>query len=188
MDIDRIQKATRMLLEAVGENPDRKGLRETPRRVARMYEEILGGMAQDPAKMLGKIFHEEYDELVLVRGVPVFSLCEHHLLPFVGEAHVAYLADGKRVVGISKIARLVDIYARRLQLQERFTGQIADTLMEALHPRGVMVIVEAQHLCMSMRGVKKQGARIVTSAMRGIFLRDIRTRTEALNLIMSTPK
>jgi len=153
-----------------------------------MYEEIFGGLAQDPASVLGKIFHEPYDQLVLVRSIPLFSMCEHHLLPFVGQAHVAYLPDGRRVVGISKIARLVEIYAKRPQIQERLTNQVADTLMDALHPRGVMVVIEAEHLCMTMRGIRKPGTRIVTSAMRGIFLKDIRTRTEALDLIMNTSR
>ncbi len=188
MDLEKIRKAARLILEAIGENPDRKGLRETPRRVARMYEEIFSGLSQDPAAVLGKIFHEKYDQLVLVRSIPLFSVCEHHLLPFVGEAHVAYLPDGSRVVGISKIARLVEIYAKRPQIQERLTNQVADTLMDALHPRGAMVVIEAEHLCMTMRGIRKPGTRIVTSAMRGIFLRDIRTRTEALDLIMNTRK
>jgi len=186
MDRGKIRKATRLLLEAIGENPDRKGLRDTPRRVARMYEEIFGGISQNPSAVLGKIFHEPYDQLVLVRSIPLFSMCEHHLLPFIGEAHVAYLPDGRRVVGISKIARLVEIYARRPQIQERLTSQVADTLMDALHPRGVMVVIEAEHLCMTMRGIRKPGTRIVTSAMRGIFLKDIRTRTEALDLIMNS--
>ncbi|MFA5645794.1 MAG: GTP cyclohydrolase I FolE [Candidatus Ratteibacteria bacterium] len=178
-----IEKAIRTILREIGENPKRQGLKETPERVARMYEEILSGMKRDPEKILGKVFYEEYNELVLLKNIPLFSLCEHHLLPFYGEAHIAYLPEGKRVVGISKLARLVDAYAQRLQLQERLTTQIADTIMKVLRPQGTMVIVEAEHMCMLMRGIKKPGAKVVTSAVRGIFMRDIRTRTEALNLI-----
>jgi len=178
-----IEKAIRTILQEIGENPKRQGLKETPKRVARMYEEILSGMKRDPEKILGKVFYEEYNELVLLKNIPLFSLCEHHLLPFYGEAHIAYLPEGKRVVGISKLARLVDAYAQRLQLQERLTTQIADTIMKVLRPQGAMVIVEAEHMCMLMRGIKKPGSKVVTSAVRGIFMRDIRTRTEALNLI-----
>ena len=178
-----IEKAIRTILREIGENPKRQGLKETPERVARMYEEILSGMKRDPEKILGKVFYEEYNELVLLKNIPLFSLCEHHLLPFYGEAHIAYLPEGKRVVGISKLARLVDAYAQRLQLQERLTTQIADTIMKVLRPQGTMVIVEAEHMCMLMRGIKKPGSKVVTSAVRGIFMRDIRTRTEALNLI-----
>jgi len=185
MEKKKIEKAIKMLLEGIGENPNRKGLKETPKRFARMCEEIFGGLNQEPKKVLGKIFHENYNELVLVKDIPLFSMCEHHLLPFFGKAHVAYLPDGKRVIGISKIARLVDVFAKRPQLQERLTNQIADTLMEILNPQGVMVIIEAEHLCMIMRGIKKLGSKITTSAMRGIFLKDIRTRTEALDLIIA---
>ncbi len=185
MDLEKIQQAVRMILEAIGENPNRKGLKETPRRVARMYEEICAGLNENPEQVLGKIFYEDYNELVLVKNIPLYSLCEHHLLPFYGQACVAYLPDGKRVIGISKIARLVEICAKRPQVQERLTTQIADTLMKALNPRGAMVVIQAEHMCMIMRGIKKPGTKIVTSAMRGIFLRDIRTRTEALDLIMS---
>jgi len=184
MNQKKICSAVKIILEAVGENPERKGLKETPRRVAKMYEEILGGIKENPGKILGKVFHEDYNELVLIKNIPLYSVCEHHLLPFYGEIHIAYLPDGKRVVGISKIARLVEVFARRLQLQERLTNQIADTIMKVLNPQGTMVVIEAEHMCMIMRGVKKSGTKIVTSAMRGIFLRDIRTRTEALDLIM----
>ncbi|MCM8815429.1 MAG: GTP cyclohydrolase I FolE [Candidatus Omnitrophica bacterium] len=180
-----IEKAVKKILEAIGEDPLRKGLRDTPKRVARMYLDIFSGIHEDPEAIFGKVFHEQYNELVLLRDIPLYSMCEHHLLPFFGRAHIAYLPDGKRIVGISKLARLVDVYAKRLQIQERLTNQIADTIMKVLQPRGAMVIIEAEHMCMIIRGVKKTGTKIVTSAMRGIFLRDIRTRSEALNLIMS---
>ncbi|HOL67182.1 MAG TPA: GTP cyclohydrolase I FolE, partial [bacterium] len=179
-----IEKAVRLLLEAIGENPERRGLKETPRRVARMYQELFSGLAQKPEEVLGKVIHEDYNELVLVKDIPLFSMCEHHLLPFIGRAHVAYLPEGRRVVGISKLARLVDICSRRPQVQERLTTQIVENIMKALLPRGAMVVIEAEHLCMIMRGIQKPGSKVVTSAMRGIFLRDIRTRTEALELMM----
>jgi len=184
MNREKIEKAVKQILEGIGENVNRKGLKETPRRVAKMLEEILSGYKQDPKKILGKVFYEEFNELVLVKDIPFYSLCEHHILPFFGKAHIAYIPDGKKVVGISKFARLVDVFTKRLQLQERMTNQIADTIMETLTPQGAMVVIEAEHLCMIMRGVKKPGSKIVTSAMRGIFLRDLRTRAEALNLIM----
>lgn len=184
MNREKIEKAVKQILESIGENVNRKGLKETPRRVAKMLEEILSGYKQDPKKILGKVFYEEFNELVLVKDIPFYSLCEHHILPFFGKAHIAYIPDGKKVVGISKFARLVDVFTKRLQLQERMTNQIADTIMETLTPQGAMVVIEAEHLCMIMRGVKKPGSKIVTSAMRGIFLRDLRTRAEALNLIM----
>lgn len=180
-----IEKAIRNILETIGENPTRKGLRDTPKRVARMYKDLFSGLHTNPEEILGKLFHEEYNELVLLKEIPVYSMCEHHLLPFFGQAHIAYLPDGKRIVGISKLARLVDVYAKRPQVQERLTNQIADTIMKVLQPRGTMVVIEAEHMCMIMRGVKKPGTKVVTSAMRGIFLRDIRTRSEALNLIMA---
>lgn len=184
MNREKIEKAVKQILEGIGENVNRKGLKETPRRVAKMLEEILSGYKQDPKKILGKVFYEEFNELVLVKDIPFYSLCEHHILPFFGKAHIAYIPDGKKVVGISKFARLVDVFTKRLQLQERMTNQIADTIMETLTPQGAMVVIEAEHLCMIMRGVKKPGSKIVTSAMRGIFLKDLRTRAEALNLIM----
>ena len=184
MNREKIEKAVKQILEGIGENVNRKGLKETPRRVAKMLEEILSGYKQDPKKILGKVFYEEFNELVLVKDIPFYSLCEHHILPFFGKAHIAYIPDGKKVVGISKFARLVDVFTKRLQLQERMTNQIADTIMETLTPQGAMVVIEAEHLCMIMRGVKKPGCKIVTSAMRGIFLKDLRTRAEALNLIM----
>ncbi len=181
----QIEKAIKVILETIGEDTKRKGLRETPKRVAKMYKDIFSGLQVNPEEILGKVFHEEYNELVLLKNIPLYSMCEHHLLPFFGQANIAYLPDGKRIVGISKLARLVDIYAKRPQVQERLTNQIADTIMKVLQPQGAMVVIEAEHMCMIMRGVKKPGTKIVTSAMRGIFLRDIRTRSEALNLIMA---
>lgn len=188
MDHNKIEIAVKSIIEAIGENPNRKGIKETPKRVARMYAELFSGIEEDPEKILGKIFKEDFNELVLVKDIPFFSLCEHHLLPFYGKAHVAYLPDNCNVVGISKIARLVEVFSRRMQLQERITNQIVDTMMKVLTPQGAMVVIEAEHMCMGMRGVRKAGTKIVTSAMRGIFLRDFRTRTEALNLIMPSSR
>jgi GTP cyclohydrolase IA len=182
-DAARAEAAVRELLLAVGEDPDRDGLLDTPARVARMYAEVLGGLREDPAEVLQTSFDLGHDELVLVRDIEVYSLCEHHLVPFHGVAHVGYVpaADG-RITGLSKLARLVDVFARRPQVQERLTSQVADALVEHLQPRGVIVVVECEHLCMSMRGVRKTGARTVTSAMRG-QLRDPATRAEALALL-----
>lgn len=182
MHMDRAEQAVRDLLLAVGEDPDREGLRDTPRRVARMYRELFAGMNADPAKHLQRVFHERYDEIVLLRDINFFSLCEHHLLPFHGVAHVAYLPDGK-VVGLSKLARTVDAFARRPQVQERMTCQIADALMEHLHPKGVAVVVEAEHLCMKMRGVQKPNGMMVTSALRGLFKENAASRAEVMGLI-----
>lgn len=182
-DTARAEAAVRELLVAVGEDPDRDGLRETPARVARAYAETFAGLRQDPADVLATSFDIGHDELVLVTDIDVYSTCEHHLVPFHGVAHVGYIpaADG-RIAGLSKLARLVDVYARRPQVQERMTAQVADALMEHLQPRGVIVVVECEHLCMSMRGVRKPGSRTTTSAMRG-QLRDPATRAEALALI-----
>lgn len=182
IDKDRIREAVRELLLAIGEDPDREGLVETPRRIAESYEEIFAGLSVDPEALLQVGFEEGHDEMVVLRDVPFFSMCEHHLLPFHGIAHVAYVPRG-RVVGISKLARLVEAVARRPQLQERLTSQIADTLMRALEPDGVAVALEAEHLCMTMRGVKKPGSRMVTSAMRGTFQSQIETRNEFLALV-----
>ena len=179
-----IQKAIRDLLIAVGEDPDREGLRDTPKRVARMYEEIFAGLQADPAVHLKRVFSERYDEIVLLRDIDFYSLCEHHLLPFHGKAHVAYLPDGK-VVGLSKLARTVEAFARRPQVQERMTCQIADALMEHLAPKGVGVIVEASHMCMKMRGVQKPDGTMVTSALRGVFKDNAASRAEVLGLIHS---
>ena len=186
MDSEKIKEGVRLILEGIGEDPDREGLQKTPERVARMYEEIFSGMEEDPAVHFETTFDEHHEEMVLVRDIPFYSVCEHHLVPFFGLAHVAYIpaADG-RICGLSKIARLVDAFARRPQVQERLTSQIADTLMEHLNPQGAIVVLEAEHMCMSMRGVKKPGSRTTTSAVRGIFERSQRTRSEALSLIFA---
>ena len=184
VDRARIEKAVREILEAVGEDPDRDGLVRTPRRVADMYGEILGGLHEDPDGVLEVTFEAGHDEMVMVRDIPLYSLCEHHVIPFVGKAHVAYIpnADG-RITGLSKLARLVDIYARRLQVQENLTTQIADAIERVLQPRGVLVVIEAEHLCMSMRGVRKPGTTTITSAVHGLFRTDPSTRSEAMQLV-----
>ncbi len=186
MDLGRIERAVREILEAIGEDPDRDGLTRTPERVARMYAEIFGGLHEDPARHLTVTFEAEHDEMVLVRDIPLYGACEHHLIPFAGRAHVAYIPgpDG-RITGLSKIARLVEGFARRPQVQERLTTQIADALALVLQPDGVLVMIEAEHLCMSMRGVKKPGSLTVTSAVRGLFKTNPATRAEALSLITS---
>lgn len=179
----KVEEAIREILISVGEDPQREGLRRTPERVARMYEELLAGYRQDPIALINDaIFDVDYNEVVLVKDIEYYSLCEHHLLPFYGVAHVAYIPDGK-VIGLSKIPRIVDLFARRLQLQERMTHQIAEFLNEALHPKGVAVVIEGAHLCSMMRGVKKANARMVTSAMLGAFKNDARTRAEFLELL-----
>jgi GTP cyclohydrolase I len=183
MDKDKIKKAMVAILEAVGENPKRKDLLETPERVAEMYEEIFAGMPQDPEKELEVLLDHKHEEIVLLKGIPLYSMCEHHLLPFIGRAHVAYIPKGGRVTGLSKIARVVEILSKRLQVQERLTTQIADIIMNKLRPLGVMVVIEAEHLCMSMRGVKKPGITTVTSAVRGIFKENEKTRSETLALM-----
>lgn len=185
VDRERAAAAVRELLLAVGEDPDRPGLRDTPDRVARAYEEVFAGLWQDPGEILATTFDEDHDELVLEKDIPMYSTCEHHLVPFHGIAHIGYIpgADGK-VTGLSKLARLVEVYARRPQVQERMTSQIADALNDILKPRGVIVIIEAEHLCMSMRGVRKPGSRTVTSAVRGIFRANAATRSEAMSLII----
>jgi GTP cyclohydrolase I len=184
MDRSKIEDGVRLILDGIGENPDREGLLETPRRVAAMYEEIFAGLGQDAAEHFCVTFNEGHQEMVLVRDIPLYSVCEHHLLPFLGRAHVAYI-PGKsgRICGLSKLARVVDVYAKRPQVQERLTSQIADTIIEHLAPQGVIVVIEAEHLCMSMRGVQKPGAITTTSAVRGIFERNIATRAEAMSLI-----
>ncbi|MCK4998214.1 MAG: GTP cyclohydrolase I FolE [Anaerohalosphaera sp.] len=181
MDLARIEAAVSEIILAVGEDPKREGLLGTPKRVARMYAELLGGTNSDPKEHL-RVFSENYDEIVLLKDIPFYSVCEHHMMPFIGVAHVAYLPDG-RVLGISKLARIVDSFAKRLQLQERLTGQVADFLMENLQPLGVTVVIEASHSCMTIRGAKKSGATMVTSALRGIFKKDSRSRNEVLSLI-----
>ena len=184
VDTAAIEEAVRMILKAVGEDVGREGLRQTPSRVARMYEEMFQGLIVDPARHLEVGFTEQYDEMVVLRDIPFYSMCEHHLLPFMGKAHVAYLPKGK-VVGLSKIARVVEAFALRPQLQERLTCQIADLLMEKLDARGAAVIVEATHTCMTIRGVKKPGSVMVTSAMRGTFKSNPATRTEAVTLLLN---
>lgn len=184
MDRDKIEQGVRLILEGVGEEPGREGLLDTPRRVADMYEEIFAGLSQDAAEHFCVTFNEGHQEMVLVRDIPLYSVCEHHLLPFIGRAHVAYIPgkDG-RICGLSKLARVVDVFAKRPQVQERLTSQVADTIVEHLAPQGVMVVIEAEHLCMSMRGVQKPGAITTTSAVRGIFATNIATRAEAMSLI-----
>jgi GTP cyclohydrolase I len=184
IDQPRLAAAVRELLLAIGEDPDRDGLQRTPQRVAEMYSEIIGGLHDDPARHLEVMFEADHDEMIMVRDISFASICEHHLIPFIGRAHVAYIPgrDG-RITGLSKLARLVDGYAKRPQVQERLTSQVADQLMDKLEPRGALVVVEAEHLCMSMRGVRKPGALTVTSAVRGIFRSDQATRNEAMGLI-----
>ena len=182
IDTERIEKAVIEILEAVGEKPDRKGLKDTPRRVATMYKELLGGLHERPEQYLKTVFAEKYDEIVLLRDIPFHSICEHHLMPFIGTAHVAYMPTGT-VMGVSKLARIVDCFARRLQIQERLAVQIADFLMDNLKPRGVAVILEASHSCMTIRGIRKPGSIMVTSALRGIFKSDPRSRSEVLSLM-----
>ncbi len=183
MDLPRIENAVREILFAIGEDPGREGLLETPHRVARMYAEVFAGLSRDPLQEI-KTFHEaDHDEMVMVGDIPFYSMCEHHLVPFFGKAHVVYIPKEGRILGLSKVARVVDTLARRPQLQERMTSRIADILMEAVEPRGVAVIVEAEHLCMTMRGIKKPGSHTVTSALRGICRSDARTRSEVLSLL-----
>jgi len=184
VDITRIERAVHELLEAIGEDPARDGLVKTPHRVAKMYKELFAGIGENPADHLEVTFAAEHDEMVMVRDIPFASLCEHHLIPFIGRAHVAYIpGEDGRITGLSKLARLVDGYAKRLQVQERMTTEIADAIELALVPRGVLVVVEAEHLCMSMRGVKKSGTATVTSAVRGLFRSDASTRMEAMQFV-----
>lgn len=182
VDLDRIRRAVREILLAVGEDPDREGLRDTPDRVARMYAEVFQGLHQDPRIHLSRLFTQKYDEMVLIRDIQFESFCEHHLLPFTGKAHVAYLPNGK-VVGLSKIPRVIDVLARRPQMQERLTEEVADLLMKELNAKGVAVVMEATHSCMTVRGVYKPGSSFVTSAMRGGFKDQLKTRSEVLSLI-----
>lgn len=187
MDAKKIEQGVRLLLEGIGEDENREGLKDTPKRVAAMYKEIFGGFDKDPREVLQVTFEENHEEMVLVKDIPFYSVCEHHLMPFLGKAHVAYIpgTDG-RICGISKLARVVDVVSKRLQVQERLTTQIADTLTERLKPRGVMVVIEAEHLCMSMRGINKPGSVTVTSAVRGIFKTKLNSRQEMLALIKQT--
>lgn len=187
VDLARIERAVREILLAIGEDPDRDGLRRTPTRVARAYAELFAGLRVDPASVVTTTFEANHEELILVRDIEVTSLCEHHLLPFVGKAHIGYIPGGHgRITGLSKLARLVEVYARRPQVQERLTSQVADLLMAKLDPRGVIVVVECEHLCMSMRGIQKPGSRTVTSAVRGIFASDAKTRAEAMSLVIGS--
>ena len=179
----RIEAAVREILLAVGEDPDREGLLETPARVARMYNEILAGLREDPKEHLYKQFSaDKHGELVLVKDIAIYSMCEHHMLPFYGKAHIAYIPKDGRITGLSKLARMADGFARRLQVQERLTTQMADAVMEVLQPRGVLVVIEAEHMCMTMRGVQKPGSLTLTSAVRGYFEKDVKARAEAMSL------
>lgn len=185
MDTKTIETAVEMILEAIGEDASRDGIKDTPARVAKMYAEIFGGLTQDPSKLFEKTFDEHHNEMVIVKDIPFYSMCEHHLMPFFGKAHIAYIpvASG-RICGISKLARLVDCFAKRPQVQERLTSQVADTIVKELNPIGVLVVMEAEHLCMSMRGVEKPGSKTTTSAVRGAFLKNDTTRNEALSLLL----
>lgn len=183
MDARKIQKGVRLIIEGIGENPERPGLRRTPERIAELYEEIFSGLVASPEDILTPMEGEKHDEMVLLKDIPFYSVCEHHLLPFAGKAHIAYIPEGGRIVGISALARALEVFAKRPQVQERLTAQLADLLMERLRPKGCMVIVDAEHLCISMRGIKKPGARTVTSAVRGIFRTKQSTREELLQLI-----
>jgi GTP cyclohydrolase I len=186
VDLPRIERAVREILLAIGEDPDRDGLRNTPARVARACEEQFSGLGQEPESVLTTVFDAGHDEMVLVRDIDFYATCEHHLIPFFGVAHVGYIPNGKgQLTGLSKLARLVDLYARRPQVQERMTSQVADALMNVLEPSGVIVVIEAEHLCMAMRGVRKPGARTVTSAVRGSFRDNESTRAEAMSLLVS---
>jgi GTP cyclohydrolase IA len=187
IDTKRIETAVREILLAIGEDPNREGIKATPERVARMYCELMAGMDEEPREHVKSVFTEKYNEIVLLRDIPFYSICEHHLMPFIGLAHVAYLPDGK-VLGVSKLARIVDCFARRLQVQERLTNQIAEFIMKSLKPKGVAVVLEASHRCMTIRGIKKPGSVMVTSAVRGLFRKDPRSRNEIMSLIHSQNK
>ncbi|MGT2924124.1 GTP cyclohydrolase I FolE [Streptococcus caviae] len=182
-DQKKIEEAVYQLLEALGENPEREGLLDTPKRVARMYQEMFSGLNEDPKDQFTAVFSEEHDEVVLVKDIPFYSMCEHHLVPFYGTAHVAYMPSGGRVTGLSKLARAVEVASRRPQLQERLTAQVADALEEALNPKGVFVMIEAEHMCMTMRGIKKPGSKTVTSAARGLCRSDKEVRREIISMI-----
>jgi GTP cyclohydrolase I len=179
----RIEKAVKEILIAIGEDPNRPGIKDTPKRVASMYAELFSGLNRDPGKEISLFHNEDHEEMVMVKNIPFYSICEHHLVPFIGKAHVVYIPTKGKVTGLSKLVRVIEGFAKRPQVQERLTSQIADCLMERLKPRGVFIIIEAEHLCMSMRGVKKPGAATTTSAVRGVFQKDVKTRSEALALI-----
>lgn len=183
IDQEKIRKAMAMIIEAIGEDTEREGLMGTPDRVARMYAEIFSGLEEDPRKCLEVYFNEDHEEMILVKDIPFYSMCEHHFIPFLGKAHVAYIPANGKITGLSKLARLVETIAKRPQLQERLTREIAEVMMEALQPQGVAVVIEAEHLCMSMRGVKKPGSKTVTSAVRGIFRSNAKTRAEFFALV-----
>mgnify|MGYP000897818228 CR=1 FL=1 len=184
MDKVKIEKAVRDILEAIGENPHREGLKDTPQRIARMYQEIFSGLQENPEDHLDIYFQDErHEELVLVKDIPFYSVCEHHLIPFYGKAHVGYIPKNGKLTGLSKLARVVDTVSKRPQLQERLTSIIADTIVKKLEPHGVIVVIEAEHMCMTMRGVKKPGSKTITSVVRGIFQRDVKARAEAMSLI-----
>lgn len=183
IDHEKIEKAVHMILEAIGEDPTREGILDTPKRVARMYAEVFDGLNQDPGDYFNVIFGEDHEELVLVKDIPFYSMCEHHLVPFFGKAHVGYIPKDGRVVGLSKLARALEAVARRPQLQERITSTVADSIVAKLAPHGVVVVVEAEHMCMTMRGVKKSGSKTITSAVRGSFVKDAPARAEVFSLI-----
>ncbi len=183
MDEDKIKTAVRMILEGIGEDPKREGLLDTPQRVANMYMEFFQGLAEDPKDYMNTTFEEGHDEMVLLKDIPLYSMCEHHLLPFIGKAHLAYIPQAGKIVGLSKLTRVVETLARRPQVQERLTSQIAETIRGTLDPQGVLVVIEAEHMCMSLRGVKKPGVMTITSAVRGIFRESVATRAEALSFI-----
>ena len=183
MDLKKIEKGVRLILEGIGEDPERPGLKETPCRVAKMYEDLFSGPETPTEELLKSIEGESHDEMVLLKDIPFYSVCEHHMLPFIGKAHVAYIPSGGKIVGLSKLAKAVEVLAKRLQVQERLTAQLADLIMDRLKPKGAMVIIDAEHLCLSMRGIKKPGSRTVTSAVRGIFRTKQSTRLELLELI-----
>jgi GTP cyclohydrolase I len=183
-DAKKVEEGVRLILEGIGEDPERGGLRETPARVARMYEEIFAGVGKDASQIVTVVEGADHDEMIMVRDIPLYSVCEHHLIPWVGKAHVAYIPNkAQQITGLSKIARVVDLLAKKPQVQERLTTEIADAIDEALQPRGVFVVIEAEHLCMTMRGIKKPGSRTVTSTVRGLFRSDARTRQEAMDHI-----
>jgi len=188
VDLNRIAKGVRLILEGIGEDPDREGLRDTPERVADMYAELTAGMREDPSEHVVPLSGNKHDEMVIVKDISIASLCEHHLAPFVGKCHIAYIPKNGNILGVSKLARLAETFARRLQLQERLTSEIANTLFDLLQPLGVMVVIEAEHTCMTLRGVKKPGAMTVTSAVLGGFRKDSRTRAEAMSLITGGAK
>jgi len=183
MDKEKIKKGVRMILEGIGEDPERPGLKSTPQRIANLYEEIFSGLKTSTEEILKPMEGESHDEMILLKDIPFYSVCEHHLLPFIGKAHVAYIPSGGKIVGLSELAKAVEVFAKRPQVQERLTAQLADLIMEKIKPKGAMVIIDAEHLCMSMRGIKKPGARTVTSAVRGIFRTKQSTREELLELI-----